>query len=245
MAVRRHNCHVELGSFGTTNPVALLRHDPLGPINLVKVIEQLLGVISYPEIPLLKISLLNHGTGTLSSSIGQHLLVGEHCLVNGVPVHCCGFAIGQAVLKELQEDPLGPAHIAGIVALDLSPPVVHTTDAGDRASKLLDSFVGKRSRMTTRLNGSVLCRESETVEAHWRQDCIPAHSPVASQQIAKCVVAHMAHMRSARGVGVHAQYVIAITWVVVVHLVGALIHPVLLPSGLDRLRIVWLEEFYI
>ena len=69
--------HRELCALGTTDPVALHRLDPLGPVQLVEVVEQLLRVVSDLEEPLLEIPLVDEIARTLAGSIRENLLVGR------------------------------------------------------------------------------------------------------------------------------------------------------------------------
>ena len=103
---RRRDRHVELGALGAADPVALLADHPVGPVQAVEVVEQLLGVVGDAEVPLLQVALLDHVAGALAGAVGQHLLVGQHRLAAGAPVDRGVGAVGEAGLEEAQEDPL-------------------------------------------------------------------------------------------------------------------------------------------
>ena len=103
--------HRELGAFGAADPVALHREHAVGPVERVEVVEQLLGVVGDPEEPLLEVAHLHEVARALAGAVGQDLLVGQHGLAAGAPVHRRGRAVGQARLEEAQEDPLGPADV--------------------------------------------------------------------------------------------------------------------------------------
>src|SRR5205823_11430434 len=85
---------VELGALGTSDPVALDRLHPLRPVERVQVLEELLGIGSGPEQPLPQLALGDDVAGPLARPVGQDLLVGEHGLATGAPVHGSGGAIG-------------------------------------------------------------------------------------------------------------------------------------------------------
>ena len=229
---------VELGPFGATDPVALHGLDPFGPFELVEIVEQLLGVVSDLEEPLLEVALLDEVAGPLAGSVGQHLLVGQHRLASGAPVHGRLLAIGEARLVEAQEDPLVEVDVERIVTLDLAAPVVDRTDAGDRAAQLLDAFVGELPRVHTGLDRGVLGRQAEAVEAHGRQHGVAVHRAIADDQVAEGVVAHVSHVGPAARVRIHAQRVVVRAGVVVVDLVRAVVAPVRLPFGLDGLWVI-------
>ena len=109
---------VELGALGPADPVALHGLDPLGPVQAVEVVEQLVGVVGDLEEPLLQVALGTRSpdrsqvpsarTCSLASTVWQpgHQLTGAS-------------AVGQAGLQEPQEDPLGPADVVRVVAADL------------------------------------------------------------------------------------------------------------------------------
>ena len=72
-----------------------------------------------------------------------------------------------------------------------------------------------------------------------RQDGLAEHRLVADHEVAEGVVAHVALVGGARRVGVHAQGVEALTGVVVVDLVIALVEPARLPLLFNCRDIEW------
>ena len=98
---------VELGAVGASDPVALHHLDPLGPVEVVEPGEQLVGVVGDAEEPLLEVALFDQVARALTSAVGQHLLVGEHGLAAGAPVHRGAGPVGQAGLEETDEDGTG------------------------------------------------------------------------------------------------------------------------------------------
>ena len=69
----------DLGAFGAPDPVALHRHDVLGPVDRVEVVEQPVGVVGDAEEPLLELALLDRRAAALAAPVDD-LLVGEHRL---------------------------------------------------------------------------------------------------------------------------------------------------------------------
>ena len=233
--------HLELGALGAADPVALLRDDPVGPLDEIEVVEQLLRVVGDLEKPLLEIPLLDGVARPFAQPV-LDLLVGEHGVAARAPVDGRLGAVRQAGLEETQEDPLCPADVFGVVAADLAAPVVHAADPGDGGAQELDPLVGEAARMTTGLDRGVLGREPEAVEPHRREDGIPLHRAVPGQQITEGVVANVSLMRGARRVRVHREDVGAPTFgetrVVVVDLVGVVGEPTRLPQRFDLGRTV-------
>ena len=78
----------------------------------------------------------------------------------------------------------------------------------------------------------------ERVEPERTQYRLALHGLVPNGQVTEGVVANVALVRRARGVGVHAQRVVLVPGVVVVDLVGPLLFPEALPLLLNRLDVV-------
>ena len=86
------------------------------------IIAQALGVLGDLEHPLALLLADNGGAAAFAHAL-HYLLVGQHALAGGTPVHRHGGLVGQAVLIELEEDPLGPLVVAWIGGVDLPAPV--------------------------------------------------------------------------------------------------------------------------
>ena len=200
--------------------------------------EELVGVLGDAEEPLLEVALDHEVAGALAGAVGQHLLVGQHGLAARAPVDRGLGAVGQTRVPEPEEDQLGPLDVLGIVAVDLPPPVVDGTEPGQGGLELGDPGLGEDPRVRARLDGGVLGRQAEGVEADGAEDALAQHGLVANDQVTEGVVAHVALVRRARGVGVHAQRVELLPGVVVVDLVGAVLGPVALPLALHRVDVV-------
>ena len=102
---------VELGALGAADPVALHGLDPLGPVQAVEGVQQLVGVGGDAEEPLLEVALDHQVAAALAGAVGQDLLVGQDGLAARAPVDRGVLAVGQAGLQEAQEDDLVPAHV--------------------------------------------------------------------------------------------------------------------------------------
>ena len=124
------------------------------------------------------------------------------------------------------------------MAADLAAPVVDGAEAGERRGQLGDPGLGEDAGVRPRLDGGVLGRQAERVEADGAEDAVALHGPVANDQVTEGVVAHVALVGRARGVGVHAQGVELLAGIVVVDLVRARVDPVALPLALHRLNVV-------
>ena len=88
----------------------------------VQIVDQALGVLGDAQHPL-ALLLADDGAAAALAHALHYLLVGQHALAGGAPVHRHSGLVGQAVLIELEEDPLGPLVVAGIGGVDLPAPV--------------------------------------------------------------------------------------------------------------------------
>ena len=118
------------------------------------------------------------------------------------------------------------------MAVHLPPPVVDGTETGQGGLQLGDPRLGEDPRVRARLDGGVLGRQAEGVEADGAEHALAQHGLVANDQVTEGVVAHVPLVRRPRRVGVHAQRVELLPGIVVVDLVGAVLRPVALPLAL-------------
>ena len=97
-------------------PIQLLLHQrtrsgqPGRPV--LHVVEQLVGVLRDLQVVAGDLALLDQRAGAPAAAV-DHLLVGEHGLVDRIPVDDLGPPLGDAGLEHLQEQPLVPLVVAG------------------------------------------------------------------------------------------------------------------------------------
>jgi hypothetical protein len=103
---------------------------------------------------------------------------------------------------------------------------------------MIDIGVGPFRRRRLVLDRRIFSRQSERIPAHRLQYIEAAHAAMAADDIANRVVADMAHMQSARGIGQHRQAVVLGLRAVFDHLEGAGLLPVRLRGGFERFRVV-------
>ncbi len=205
--VSAHDGEVHLGALGAADPVPLHGLDPLGPVQVVEVGQQLVGVVGDAEEPLHQVPLDDQVARALAGAVGQDLLVGQDRLASRAPVDRCAGPVGQAGLEQLGEDDLVPLDVGRVVAPDLAAPVVDGTERRDRRLELGDPGVGEDAGVGARLDRRVLGRQPEGVESERGEDGVAEHGAVTDQQVAKRVVAHVAHMGRSRRVGVDGEHV--------------------------------------
>ena len=123
LALRRDG-EAQGGATGATNPIGLHgAHTLWPPLELLEIVEQLIGHRRDFQKPLAQLSLFNQGSRSPRTTVGVHLFVGEHRLVNGVPVDGGFFAVSQIGVEKLQKQPLGPAVVVAVAGRHFTRPV--------------------------------------------------------------------------------------------------------------------------
>ena len=234
----------DLGALRAADPVPLHRDHVLRPgLEQLEVVEQPLRVLGDPEEPLLELTQLDERAAALAVPV-DHLLVGEHRLVLGTPVDGRLLAVREPALVELQEDPLRPAVVAGLVGAELARPVDRDAPAHELLAEGGDRLLGRLARMLAGLDRVVLGRQPEGVVAHRVHDLIAAAAPEVGDRVADRVGLQVADVRLARGVGQHLEHVALRLRRVELRGPGVRDHPGVLrlpdelPLALDRLGVV-------
>ncbi len=173
------------------------------------------------------------GAAALALAAGQDLLVGQDGLAGGAPVGGRQAPVGQAVLVELEEPPLSPAVVVGVAGDDLALPVEDGAHPLELLSHAGDVVVGPLVGVDALLDGGVLRRQAEGVEAHGEEDVVAAHTPVSGLHVGGGHGVPVADVQVARGVGEHREVVELGPGVVVGRAVEAVGGPALLPLPLD------------
>ena len=233
-----------LGALRAADPVALHRDHVLGPgLEQLEVVEQPLRVLGDPEEPLLELPQLDERAAALAVPV-DHLLVRQDGLVLRAPVDGRLAALREPALVELEEDPLRPAVVAGLVGAELARPVDRDAPAHELLAEGRDGLLGRLPRMLAGLDRVVLGRQPEGVIAHRVHDAVAAAAPEVGDGVAHRVGLQVADVRLAGGVGQHFEDValrlrrIELRGAGVRHHPGVLRLPDELPLALDRLRVV-------
>ena len=134
------------GAGRLADPVALHQPDFLRPaLQPVQRAQQLLGIGGDLEEPLRKLAALDHRAAAPAAAV-NHLLVGEHGLVDRVPVDPTLLAVDQTALEHIQEHRLLMAIVGRIAGGDLARPVERTADRLHLVAHLGDIGVGPGRR---------------------------------------------------------------------------------------------------
>ena len=191
------------------DPVGLHGAHALRPATeRVQTRQQLLGVLRDAQVITRNLALLDQCAGAPATAVND-LLVGEHRLVDRVPIDCLRLLVGDALLEHAQEQPLVPAVVVRLAGGELAFPVDGQAQRLQLALHVGDVAVGPLRRRHLVLDGGVLSWQTEGVPAHRLQHIEAARGVPARQHIADGVVADVPHVQLARGIGEHRQAVIA------------------------------------
>ena len=220
------------------DPVGLHQAHLLRPaLERVEAAQQFIGKLGDPEVPLGEHAPLDRRAGAPALAL-DHLLVGQHGIVDGIPVDPCFLAVGEARLPEVEEHLLLVAIVGRVAGRELAAPVErqahHLELCLHGRDILVDPFLG----MDLLLHRRVLGRQAEGVPAHGMQHVEAAGALVAGDHVALGVVAHVAHMDAPRRVGEHLQHVVFGARPVHPGTEGLALVPGLLPLGLGFAEVV-------
>ena len=203
------------------------------------------GVVRDLEEPLLQVLRLDQAAAPLAVAV-DHLLVGQHRLVDGAPLDGRLAAVGQPGLEQPQEDPLRPLVVLGLARRDLARPV-------DRPAHPLHLLADRRDvlprgdgRVLAALDRRVLGRQAERVVAHRMHHAPAVAAADQRDDVAHRVVLDVPHVQLAGRVRQHLQHVhqprLVLAGLRVGHLVDALVLPDGLPFGLDCCGVVSIHK---
>ena len=187
-----------LGAGGAADPVALLGLDPVDEVHRVQTVNELLGVLGDLQHPLALFLPDDGGAAALAHAL-HHLLVGQHTLAGGTPVHRHGGLIGQAVLVQLEEDPLGPLVVAGVGGVHHPVPVEGVAQHMELAGEVGDVVPGHLSGVDVVFDGEVLGGQTESVIADGEQHIIAVHPLLPGDHVHGGVRPGMAHVQAGGG----------------------------------------------
>ena len=238
---RRVEHEADQQAFGAADPVFLHQPDLVRPaVEVIERVEQVFGIVADLEEPLRQLALLDHGAGAPATAV-DHLLVGEHGVVDRVPVDLRLLALDQPGFEEVEEHALLMLVVARIAGRDLARPVERQPHRLELLLHRGDVVVGPGLGVDLAVDGGVLGRHAEGVPAHRVQHGVARGAFEARDHVAHGVVADVAHVDAPRRVGEHLQHVVFRAGVVVLGGEDGLGVPGLLPTGLGLAGVVALR----
>ncbi len=226
------------------DPVALHGLDLFRPaVQLVQAFQQLIRIGGDFEVVHGDFALLDQRAGTPAAAIDD-LLVGQHRLVDRVPVDGAVLAVDHAFFIQAGKQPLFPTVVIGFAGGDFARPVDRQAQALQLGAHVVDVFVGPLGRRDLVFHGRVFCWHTERVPAHGLQHVLALHTLVACNHVADGVVAHVPHVQLAAGVGEHRQAIEGVLAWLFAHFKGFLRVPVGLRGGFDLAGLILFVHGY-
>ncbi len=131
---RRVEHEADQQAFRSADPVLLHQPDFVRPaVETVERVEQVFRIVADLEEPLRQLALFDQRAGAPAAAV-DHLLVGEHGLVDRVPVHLRLLALDQPRLEEVEEHLLLVLVVARIAGRDSRAPSRATAPSTEAAS---------------------------------------------------------------------------------------------------------------
>jgi hypothetical protein len=200
---RKHH----LCTLRASDPIALHGDGRFGPIDLRKIVEQPIGIASDAQQPLAHVLALDRCVAALASAV-EHLFVSKPGLARWTPVDRRGPLIGEPRLEQLQEDPLGPAHILGIGRVDFPLPVVGEADQIELATEIGHGLRRGDPRVDAGLDRIIFSRQPEGIPAERVQDVEALHAFPARDDIARRISLAVTDVQPRpRWIGKHVQHI--------------------------------------
>ena len=173
----------EVDTVGLADPVFLHTADLFGPaLKLVEVFQKFFCVLSNSEVVTGNLTFFNDGAASPAASF-NHLFVGQNGVVDRVPVHCLGLAVGNAFFEHFQEHPLIPAVVVGLAGRDFARPVEGEAERLHLSLHVGDVGVRPFGRCHFFSDGSVFSWQAEGVPAHRGHDVHAAHTQIAVEDV--------------------------------------------------------------
>jgi len=177
--------------------------------------------------------------------LAPDLLAGQGGVAVRAEVHGGFRTVGQAVLVELQEEPLRPAVVLRIAGDGFPLPVEHGAHAAQLAAHVLDIGVRPGLGVDAALDRRVFRRQAKGIEPHREQDVVALHLHVARPRVGGRHRIPVADMQVAGRIGQHGQGVILGPGQVDRLAVQVGLGPALLPALFDLPRVIFLGHRFL
>ena len=224
---------------GAADPVLLLGLHALDEVHLVQVVDETLGILGDLQHPLALFLPDDFRAAALADAV-DHFLVGQHALAGGAPVHGHRGLVGQALLEQLEEDPLGPLVVAGVGGVHDAVPVEGIAQHLQLLGEVGDVVVGDLGGVDVVLDGVVLGGQAEGVIAHGEEDVVALHPALPGHHVHGGVGPGVAHVQAlAGGIGELYQSVVLGLGVAGNGMVAAGLCPAVLPFAFDAVKLVF------
>ena len=231
--------------FAPPDPIGLHQLHAFRPaVQPAKRFQQIRRKLRDAQEPLAELLFLDQRARTPTTPI-NHLFIGEHRTIHRVPIHPALLALHQPHAPEIQQQFLLTPVIFHIASREFPRPIQRKPHALQFRAHIGDIVIGPFGGVDAAFARCVFRRQAKSVPAHGVHHQMPACALIARHHIAQRVVAHMAHMDLAAGVGEHLQHIVfprGFRRHIGHHEAGAVL-PSLLPARLGSVEIVTRRGF--
>ena len=201
-------------TFAFADPVFLHRSHAFGPSiqAMLDLIQQFTGVIGDAQVITWDLALFDQSARAPATAIND-LFVGQHSLVNRIPIDDLGFAIGNAFFQHLEKQPLVPLVVLRVASAHLPGPVDRQPHRLHLLFHVGNVVVRPLGGRNLGLDGSVFCGHPKRIPPHGHQHIKPTHAQLPGHHVVDGVVSDMAHVKLATWIGQHRAGVILGLWI--------------------------------
>ena len=180
------------------DPVALLGLDALNVVDLVKIVDQTVGILRDAQHPL-ALFLADNGRAAALAHTFNDLFIGKHALAARAPVDRHRGLVGKVMLEHLQENPLRPLVVARVGRVHHAIQVEAVAEHLELAGEVLDVLRRNDGGVNVVLDGKVLRRQAEGVKAHGVEDVVTLHALLAADDVHRRKRARVADVQASGG----------------------------------------------
>src|SRR6185437_15362619 len=155
------------------------------------------------------------------------------------PVHFAELAIGEPFLEHAEKKPLIPAVVFGFASGNFAAPIVAEAKALADGFYLLNVRVRPLARRNAVFYRSVFSGQAEGIPSNRMEHVESAHALETRDSVANRIIAHVAHVQSARRIRQHFEHAILWALGIGVRVERSLLLPDFLPLGFNLLRLVF------
>ena len=208
ITMRRNQLKGACQTLRAADPIGLHQAHFFRPaLQSVQRAQQLFRMVRDFQKPLRQLFLLDRRARAPALAV-NHLLIGQHGLVDRVPIDRAFAPLHQTGVKEIQKHGLFMGVIRSVASGELARPINRQAELFQLRPHGVNIGVSPGAGMRAFFHRRIFRRHAERVPPHRVQNIKPLRFFEARHHIAHGVIAHMTHMDAARRIGKHFQHVI-------------------------------------
>ena len=203
---RRDGFEMELQALRLADPVFLHQPHLFGPIvQRGQPLQQFFGKIGDFQEPLAQLAFFDQSAAAPAAPV-DHLFIGQHRMIDRVPIDRRFLAVHQPCCVEIQEQRLLMPVIFRLAGGNFAAPIQREAQPFQLCLHVGNIVAGPAARVDALFHRGVFGGHTEGIPAHRVQHLKSLHPLGAGQHVSHRVIAHMANMDAARWVGKHLQH---------------------------------------